>query len=107
MVRIIDKFTDTTEGGMPHLPGGLFTGIALCLPVILWLYSVKTRGGLRMVAVGADPDKSRMMGLRPSLIRFWALVATGVFTGLAGAMLVSDTLSETRAPWTGAHSRST
>ncbi len=43
-----------------------------------------------MVAVGADPDKARLMGLRPGRIRLIALLATGVFTGLAGALLVSD-----------------
>ncbi len=77
------------EGGVPQLSVWIFFVIAVISPALLWLYAGRTRGGLRLVAVGADPDKSRLMGLQPLQIRFVALVATGLFCGLAGALLVS------------------
>ncbi len=50
----------------------------------------RTRGGLRLSAVGFDPDKARQVGLRPEAIRFKALLATGLLAGLAGSLLVSN-----------------
>jgi simple sugar transport system permease protein len=88
---LFGKFSDPSHnGGVPHFDVWLYYGIALVLPLLLWLYSRYTRGGLRMLATGADPDKSRLMGLSPVAIRFWGLLATGVFTALGGALLVSD-----------------
>lgn len=49
-----------------------------------------SRGGLRLNAVGQDPDKSRQMGLKPVKVRFMALLWTGIFTGIAGALVVSN-----------------
>ncbi len=48
------------------------------------------RGGLRLLAVGNDPDKSRQMGLSPVKIRYAALGATGILAGLSGALIVSN-----------------
>lgn len=39
------------------------------------------------MAVGNDPDKSRLMGLDPIKIRFKALIVTGIFCGLSGALI--------------------
>ena len=81
---VFGRFADPKhEGGVPHLSVWIYYGLALAVPIALWLYTRHTKGGLRMVAVGADPDKSRLMGLQPSRIRFLALLATGLFTGLA------------------------
>jgi simple sugar transport system permease protein len=79
------------SGRMPHPDVWFFYGIALVAPNLLWAVSRFTRPGLRLMAIGADPAKARLMGVQPVPIRFWALVATGCFTGLAGALLVSDT----------------
>jgi simple sugar transport system permease protein len=43
------------------------------------------------MAVGSDPDKARLMGLQPSNVRLWGLLATGLFTGIAGVELVAYT----------------
>lgn len=74
-----------------HLPVGLYEGLALAIPVVLWIYVRRSRGGLRLVATGADPDKARLAGIVPERIRFVALVSTGLFAGLGGVMLVAFT----------------
>jgi simple sugar transport system permease protein len=82
------RYRDTQE--IPQLPLAFYWVIAMILPFALWFYSRRTRGGLRLVSVGSDPDKSRLMGIQPLRVRLAGLIATGVFTGLAGAMLVTD-----------------
>lgn len=64
--------------------------VAMLLPFGLAWYSKRTRGGLRLNAVGNDPDKARLIGVAPKTVRLAALVATGVFTGLAGALFASN-----------------
>jgi len=86
------KFSDAGHGsGLPHLPITLFCVTAFIAPVVLWFYSRQTRGGLRLMAVGSDPDKARLMGVQPVRVRFFGLIATGVLTGLAGVELVAYT----------------
>jgi general nucleoside transport system permease protein len=84
------KFLSAASGAVPVLPVSLYYAAAFALPVALGLYLAKTRGGLRLLAVGQDPDKSRQMGLSPIGVRFGGLLATGVFCGLAGALVVSQ-----------------
>lgn len=79
-----------TAIGMPRLPVEWFLVVAFALPFLLGLYLRFTRGGAHLLAVGNDPDKSRQMGLDPVRIRWVALTATGVFCGLAGAMLIAN-----------------
>lgn len=85
------NLADPSASGVPHLPVGFYEIVAFVLPFALWLYVRRTRGGLRMVATGADPTKARLAGIVPERVRFVALVATGLFAGLAGAMLVAYT----------------
>ena len=88
---IFGKFgSPSHDGSMPHLPTWTFFTLGLAIPFLLSFYATKTRGGLRLTAVGADPDKARLMGLVPTRIRGIAALATGVFTALAGVLLVSD-----------------
>ena len=89
------KLADPSMSSAPHLPVALFTVVAFVLPLGLWLYTRFTRGGLRLMAVGADPAKARLVGIQPLKVRFLGLVATGVFTGLAGAQLIAYTPSFT------------
>lgn len=63
---------------------------AMALPFGLAWYARRTRGGLRLTAVGNDPDKARLIGVQPRPIRFMSLIATGVFTGVAGTLFVSN-----------------
>jgi simple sugar transport system permease protein len=73
-----------------YFPAGLYWPIAAVIVAGLWVYLSRTKGGVRLMAVGNDPDKSRQMGVEPVKIRYLALAATGVFCGLAGAMIVSN-----------------
>ena len=97
-------FTDhSRSGGIPVLPTAMvdlgavgkfqvsiYLVLAFVAPLATYWFLKGTRPGLRLLAVGGDPDKSRLMGVRPLKVRFWALVATGVFTGLAGALVISN-----------------
>jgi general nucleoside transport system permease protein len=90
--NFLDKrFADPDRAeALPVLPPILFQGIALLLPILVTVYALRTRGGLRLKAVGSDPDKARTMGVFPSRVRFFGLLATGVFCGIAGVLLVSN-----------------
>jgi len=88
---LFGRFGDVDKGAMPILNEKFFVGIAFILPFLIWLYVGRTRGGLRLQAVGSDPEKARLAGLNPVLIRLGGLICCGVFTGLGGAMLVSYT----------------
>jgi len=86
------KFSDPSSNkSMPTLSMWVFYGFAFVAPVLLWLYARQTRGGLRLLAVGSDPDKARLMGVQPMRVRFFGLLATGFFTGIAGVGLVAYT----------------
>ncbi len=90
--NFVDRRFISREGSsrFPHLAENLYLAIALLAPVVAWIFLEKTRGGLRLRAVGEDPNKSRQMGLSPVVIRFKALVMTGVCCGIAGALIVSS-----------------
>jgi simple sugar transport system permease protein len=90
--NFLDKrFTDLSrQGEIPQVPMAVFDLLAMGLPLVLWLYLKRTRGGLRLLAVGNDPDKARQMGVDPIVVRYTALAATGLFCGLAGAMIVTN-----------------
>ena len=101
---LFDAFADReSSGSVPVIPTlmlnlgsagrfqvSVFLILAFALPFAIRWYLAKTRGGLRLWAVGNDPVKSRLVGIRPLQVRFAALVATGILTGLAGAMILSN-----------------
>ena len=80
---LFHKLDPDSSGHAPSLPPVAFEALACIAPFALWLYARGTRGGLRLQAVGADPDKSRLAGLQPIKIRLAALVATGLFAGMS------------------------
>ncbi|HMS55651.1 MAG TPA: ABC transporter permease [Fimbriimonadaceae bacterium] len=80
------KVTET-----PTLPLPAYYAIAFVVPVALAWVSSRTRFGLRLRAVGGDPEKSRSMGLNPGAVRFKSLLLTGLFCGLSGTLIVSNT----------------
>jgi ABC-type uncharacterized transport system permease subunit len=63
---------------------------------LLHLMANRTRFGLRHKSVGSDPDKARLLGIDPQRVRFAALILTGVFSGLAGSLLVTETSTFTK-----------
>lgn len=83
-------FDPDHTGKMPSLPmAGYWIASLACVAVIGWMI-VRTRVGLHLLAVGNSPSKARQMGLQPAKIRFGALALTGLFCGLAGALIVSN-----------------
>jgi simple sugar transport system permease protein len=86
------KFGDEArKGNLSNLPAWVFYTFAFAVPFLLLWYARQTRGGLRLLAVGSDPDKARLIGVQPSRVRFFGLLATGLFTGVAGVGLVAYT----------------
>lgn len=63
---------------------------AIGLPFAIAPYLRRTRGGLRLMAVGNSPSKARLAGIGPEKVRLLALTATGVLTGLAGLLIVES-----------------
>jgi simple sugar transport system permease protein len=88
---LFGRLGDALPPTMPHFRAEIYRDIAILLPIFIAIYLVRFRGGLWLLAVGNDPEKARLAGLDPVKIRLAALLCTGLFTGLGGAMLVSYT----------------
>jgi len=97
------RYLQETSGTLPVIPTvavrissdyiwhiSPYVMLAWVLPFVLAWYVRRTRGGLRLSAVGNDPDKARLIGVAPKTVRAVALIATGVFTGVAGVLFVSN-----------------
>lgn len=80
----------TSVQELPRIPSGILVTLAFLLPVAIYYFMNSTRGGLRMIAVGQSPEKSRQMGVSPLRVRWQSLVFTGVFCGLGGALVVTS-----------------
>ncbi len=87
---IAKTYLDISEKEMPTFPVAIYYIAAWVAAVTVWYLLKTTRPGLRLFAVGNNPDKSRQMGLKPLVIRFQALLATGLLTGLAGALIATN-----------------
>jgi len=81
---------DTDLARSPFLSVTLYWWAAVVAVGWLAFYLKRTKGGLHLLAVGNDPDKSRQMGLEPVKVRYLALMATGLLCGVAGALIVSN-----------------
>jgi len=64
----------------------LVYGAFLLVPAIAWMIR-HTRYGLRLRAAGERPEAADALGLGVYALRWQALIASGVLTGLAGAFL--------------------
>jgi simple sugar transport system permease protein len=69
------------------LAPGLFLVLAILLPFVVTLALTRTRFGLRVRAVGEDPESARMAGIAPGPARYAAVTLSGVLGALAGAYL--------------------
>jgi simple sugar transport system permease protein len=78
---------------VPVFPNPLYWTLALLSATAISVYLARTRGGLRLLAVGNDPDKSRQMGVDPVKVRYLALIGTGVLAGLGGVLILSNAQS--------------
>lgn len=79
-----------------RLPLTFYYATAIVAPIVMVIAAQKTRFGLRHRSVGSDPDKARLLGINPQYVRLFGLVLTGVFAGLAGSLLVSETATFTK-----------
>ena len=86
--NFLDRKYLAGAGSVPIVSLTFFYVLAFVLPVLVGLWLARTRPGLHLLAVGEDPAKSRQMGVSPLKVRFWGLMATGVFCSLSGALVV-------------------
>ena len=63
------------------------TYIALIMVAVIWFFLYKTPTGLRMRAVGENPDAVSSVGQNVVSIQFLAIILCGVMTGLGGMYL--------------------
>ena len=71
--------------------GRLFTNLvfwlALALVVVVQVVVTRTRWGLRVRAVGDNPEAAHTLGVSVTVIRWTAVLAAGALAGLGGAWL--------------------
>jgi simple sugar transport system permease protein len=67
-------------------------GVALALPVLIYLLLFRTKLGLKIRAVGENPQAADVAGIRIHLLRLLAAAAGASLAGLAGAYLSIDWL---------------
>ncbi len=89
-------FAKNTLTEAQRLPLWFYYAVALLAPFLLFWAANHTRFGLQHKSVGSDPSKARLLGINPQRIRLLALTLTGVFSGLAGSLLVSETSTFTK-----------
>lgn len=85
------RFKAQLSSGLPTVPIWFFVGLALVVTLAMAFALVRTRSGLRLLAVGNDPDKAREVGLQPLEVRWKALTLTGIFCGISGALVLTNT----------------
>lgn len=68
------------------IPGVLFLWAAVGLGVTLLLHN--TTFGVRVYAVGANPEVARVSGMRPDRIRLLLFGLSGLFAGLTGFLIL-------------------
>ena len=71
----------------------VMTYVALISVVLYWLITFKTPLGLRMRAVGQNPDAAQSVGINVNRIRMYSLLLSGVFGALGGLYLCMGYLS--------------
>lgn len=65
--------------------------LSYVIAIALWLYLTKTRGGLRLRAIGERPEAADAMGINVNLLRTWYVILGGALAGLGGAAISLDT----------------
>ena len=78
-----------------HLAGAfayvsVYVMLAILVPFVATAFIARTRGGLRLLAVGNAPGKARLAGIEPVRIRLWAALINGGLTGVAGVLIVDN-----------------
>ncbi|HWI63732.1 MAG TPA: ABC transporter permease [Symbiobacteriaceae bacterium] len=71
----------------------LFVYVAFALAIGAWYVIYKTPWGLRLRAVGEHPKAAETVGVSVYKMRYWGVMLSGVFAGLAGASLAVGLVS--------------
>ena len=85
------KFTD----GFLRIDRGTLLGIPIsvlifgALTVVAWVFLARTRWGRVLYAIGANPEASRLAGIRVGAYRALAYVLSGVLASIGGLILAS------------------
>ena len=87
---VLKTFAELASTEMAGFKVAVYWILAWTSVVGVWWYIRSTKGGLRLLAVGNDPDKARQMGISPVAVRYQALLWTGIFCGFAGALIVTN-----------------
>jgi simple sugar transport system permease protein len=61
--------------------------IAFCLVPMAWYVLYRTPFGLRLRAVGENPEAADAAGIRVARMRYWGVLLSGVLAGIGGAYL--------------------
>ena len=65
----------------------ILTYVAFLCVIIVYLLMFKTPTGLRLRAVGENPDAAESVGIKVNNIKYLALILSGVFAGLGGLFM--------------------
>lgn len=84
----VPKFPVHAAGALAYI--SVYVMAALVAPFAVRAYVMRTRWGLRLLAVGNAPGKARLAGLIPERIRLGAAVLNGLLTGVAGVLIVDN-----------------
>jgi general nucleoside transport system permease protein len=80
--------TDTIVNRLPLWAGfSPLIYLAFLLVPLVWYVVFRTPFGLRLRAVGEHPEAADSVGINVRRIRYYAVILSGVFAGLAGAYL--------------------
>lgn len=88
-----DKANRMPEIGFGNYKLTIFVLFAVILTAALWYALYKTPWGLRLRAAGEHPLALDTVGVKVEPMRYWGVLLSGVFAGLAGAALSIGLLS--------------
>jgi simple sugar transport system permease protein len=84
---LFQRVFPSTGASIKGVPRELFVVVALVLPILIAFVLSRSRFGLRLRAVGENPESARMAGISAFSTRVAAVTLSGVLGALAGAYL--------------------
>ncbi len=90
--KVLPQVTIPILDKIPVL-GPIFSGhnvlvyVAMIAAVVVWYYLYRTPAGLRLRAVGENPNAADSVGISVHRVQFTALIISGILSGFGGAHL--------------------